>query len=406
MRVELFIIGLCVFATGCNADPRYRREIALIKAELLDVEEKLSLTKAQRDDALAALESGGNSAVAKKIGRRNAATRRTMSNEIYPGEVIYSDEIYDEGVIFDAPGYPTTGQPDLNSPPFDYAPHGFAPAESPTANPRMAVPPNTNESIPIDLDGPEVIAPLESEGLESEGVVPSAAPPSAVPTSESSAVPANPASSILLTGPSSNTTNPRAASSSTLTEIVIDRNQTRGHDIDGQPGDDGLNVLLRPRSASGETLLQSGGLTVSVIDPSAPTAAQRIGLWKFLPAEAELFFSNESPETRGILLHLPWEKTVPSGKEVVVFVRFQTSDGRRLETTANIRITPRSPSATDESPAVENNSDLIAGWINRDDQRQSGNKNSSGSRPIAQRPNNIQATPVSNAAQPSWRPVR
>ncbi len=405
MRVALFIFGLCVVATGCNSDPRSRREIALITADFLDLEDKYYQTKAQRDEALAALEASGNSALANKIGRRNAAPRRTISNEINPGEVIYSDEIYDGGVIYQSPGSPTTGQPDLNTQPFDYAPHGFAPAESPTANPRIAYPPNTNESIPIDLDGPEVISPLESGGVESEGVVPSSAPPSAVPPSEPTAVPANPASSILLTGPSSNSTNPRAASPSTLTEIVIDRNQTRGHDIDGQPGDDGLNVLLRPRSASGETLLQSGGLTVSVIDPSAPTASQRIGLWKFLPAETELFFSDESPETRGILLHLPWEKTVPSGKEVVVFVRFQTSDGRRLETTANIRITPRGQSAADGSPTGENNSDLIAGWINRDVQRQSGNTNSPSSPPIAQRPN-LQATPVSNAAQPSWRPVR
>ena len=395
MRAELFVIGLCVVAAGCNADPRCRRETALLRAEILDLEDKYYQTKAQRDDALAALESGGNITAAKKIGRPLRGFRSGISHEINPQEVIYSDEIYDGGVISESPAYSTNGLPDSNVQPFDYAPHGFAPTEAPTANPRNQVPPKTDDSIPILLDGPEVISPLESEGI-----VPSGSPPS-----DPTTVPASPASSILLIGPNANTANPSVVSSQAITEIVIDRTQTRGHDVDGRPGDDGLDVLLRPRSANGETQLQSGELTVSIIDPSAPTATQRIGLWKFLPSEAELFFTDISPEKRGILLHLPWEKTTPVGKEVVVFVRFQTSDGRRLETTSKVRVAPPLHPATDGSLDVKNDSDLIAGWINRDSQRSGQTANAPNASPFANRPNTL-ATPISSGAKPNWRPVR
>ena len=55
MRRELLIIGLCLVAVGCNADPRSRRETALLRAEILDLEDKYYLIKSERDAAVAQL---------------------------------------------------------------------------------------------------------------------------------------------------------------------------------------------------------------------------------------------------------------------------------------------------------------------------------------------------------------
>ena len=55
MRREFLIIGLCLVTIGCNADPRSRRETALLRAEILDLEDKYYLLKSERDLAVAEL---------------------------------------------------------------------------------------------------------------------------------------------------------------------------------------------------------------------------------------------------------------------------------------------------------------------------------------------------------------
>ena len=152
-------------------------------------------------------------------------------------------------------------------------------------------------------------------------------------------------------------------------------------------------------------MLRSGELTVSLIDPKATGRQQRIGLWTFLPSETELFITDENANARGILLHLPWERTAPQRDQLMVFARFQTDDGRRLEASAPVRVIPPAPGYSPDEP-------LIAEWS-----MGGGPENltsaeaaelTNGSRILPRR--SIPAIPASSESsrlqRPSWRPIR
>jgi hypothetical protein len=143
---------------------------------------------------------------------------------------------------------------------------------------------------------------------------------------------------------------------SMATEIVVNRSATRGQDVDGVVGDEGLNLMIQPRTASGQVILQSGDLSVSLVDPKL---RKRIGFWRFLPEEVELFFVNDEIASEGILLHLPWDEATPRRARLLVHVEFVTADGRVLKTSSDVLIKPPSRDYSPDDP-------LVARWTQRD----------------------------------------
>ena len=55
-----------------------------------------------------------------------------------------------------------------------------------------------------------------------------------------------------------------------------------------------------------------------------------------------LFFAEDEFDNRGILLQLKWDKKIPTNKRLTVYIRFETSDDRIMETTSDIFIDPPS----------------------------------------------------------------
>ena len=336
MRRELLIIGLCLVAVGCNADPRSRRETALLRAEILDLEDKYYLIKSERDAAVAEL---------------NACQTGACGGEIIYGSAgtpIYSQQ--DNSTVIS----PT------NAIPLDTG----VPATSPT------------DPIQIELEEPDSFFPTD--------------PSSPAELPEPNQVLPGGSSGTRLNGPESD------SDIKSVAEIVINRRQSQGQDVDGKPGDEGLNLLIQPKSFSGETVLQAGELTVSVIDPAESAEHQRVGLWKFLPDETRLFFANHDRSSRGILLHLPWDQSTPRNRELVVFVRFKTADGRQLETSSNIQIDPPGDAYSADDP-------LIAGWTQRDRRWSEGADGKAAGRAIRAMP---ASSGSSRIQKPRWRPVR
>ena len=132
---------------------------------------------------------------------------------------------------------------------------------------------------------------------------------------------------------------------------------TSGQNVNDSPGDDGLNLLLQTKDANGQIVLQGGELTVSLIDPKQ---RQRVGFWRFLAGETELFFVDENENTDGILLHLPWGESVPRRSRLLVHVSFVTPDGRTLTTSSDVLIKPPTADYSPEDPTVIN-------WTLQDD---------------------------------------
>lgn len=206
-----------------------------------------------------------------------------------------------------------------------------------------------------------------------------------------------------------------------VTQIDISSGSTRGEDVDGQPGDEGVVVLIQPKDRNGVLIKESGEVTVSLIDPGADHEGQRIGLWKFTPQEMRLFEVKNEHSEQGYLLHLPWDGQIPSSQDLLLYVRYWTNDGRRLETSTRLSINPPANGYSPESP-------LIEGWTRRDPRWDKGNqlppstqpsmladdpgvpdlKNSAGNAVEQRNPeHSVKATPASSTIRrPAWRPSR
>jgi len=416
---------MCLLAIGCNSDPNCRRETALLRSEILDLEDKYYLLKSERD-ALAQ----GQGIVENQIYAESQPIQESpipidgqfLGHETYSqpsyhqpyhqgavyGEgVVYDDGLgYDQGIAYaDGQGYYVdTGEPYYGEPVYaadayygadTYGagdpdiiyendsrfqgglPHGFPGTLSGThhgeivdgaiyggqptlAQPTLATPPTLAQSE-AKLAPDDSILPLysgdETSEMESDSYIEDFDLEAGLDSQTN-----NRDLDLLLEPPRDIEVGFDPGQNKNVqevTEIVINRLATHGHDIDGIPGDEGLDLLIQPRSANGQVQLIPGELTVSVIDPTQATAKQRIGLWKFVESETELFFANNELGSYGILLHLPWDQETPVSKKLTVHVRFIPSGGKTFETAAEIRIDPPQPDYSPDDP-------MVTGWTRSD----------------------------------------
>lgn len=358
MRLLVLSILLASLFAGCNADPRYRRETALLRAEILDLEDKYYLLKSQHDSNLAEL-----------TALRGGDPTETIYTE---GDVIYSEQPYYEETI-----YP--GTVIMNS-----------------------VPGETIISVPESQPVPN----LQLEEIVPGSPIPAGESDSSIPKADG-ATGGDETTDIILNAPEFNVGYEDSGVPS-ISEVVIGRKATRGRNIDGLPGDEGLDLFLQTRTPNGTSELVTGELTISILDPAQPPERQRVGLWKFLEDEIPLFFANDEVAGRGILLHLPWDQAKPENSRLIIHARFITSDGVVFKTSSQIRI---NPPADGYSPLQ----DSVTGWTQRDsrwlqepakvndDWQQS--KLLQGDRSSAAR--RLPAIPTkAKIEKPRWRPVR
>lgn len=106
--------------------------------------------------------------------------------------------------------------------------------------------------------------------------------------------------------------------------------------LDDKPGDDGLVIVVEPWDASNQMLADAADIHVVLIDPAEPAETSRYAQWHFDAKEAaKLFRDGDVP---GLHLELPWPGDPPSHDQLHLFVRYTTSDGRRLETDSVVEI--------------------------------------------------------------------
>lgn len=332
MRYLLLVsLVTTVVLTGCRSNPIEQRQSALLRAEILDLEDQYYAMKSKYLSTLRQL--------------------KECRGEPFDGlesEVIFDEYSTDGSVIDYESGIPIeiheSGTPT------------HRPGVDPTIVPNEILPPNqrtpdSSNGANLDFDQLEI----ENSGL----------------------------------GPSTNIDARR---------VSIHRNKTKGQDVDGKPGDEGLVLLVQPRDQGGNIIASPAKMTVSIIDPNASASRQRIGLWRFEASEIELFTDdNETPE-KGILLHLPWNQNPPQSGNLTVFVRYVTDDGRKLETSTDVKVTPPQTGYSINDPVVVSWTQQGRRW---DSLGQGGN--SPGSR-------KLNATPASSSKtiidRPAWRPIR
>ena len=115
-----------------------------------------------------------------------------------------------------------------------------------------------------------------------------------------------------------------------VTHIVIRGEVSDGYDFDDRPTEPGLLVLLEPRNAAGDYVALAGPVSIVVLDGELAGDAARVARWDFDAAAARRFI-RRSERGNGIHLVLPWPEDVPDSRELYLFARYTTVEGRHLE---------------------------------------------------------------------------
>ena len=143
-----------------------------------------------------------------------------------------------------------------------------------------------------------------------------------------------------------------------ITHLFVNPALTGGCDLDGQPGDDGLKIVLEPRNEADEYVPEAGSLSLVVLDPEREGDAARIARWDF-DLEAARQVLAESGTGRGLKLEMPWPSAAPAAQRLKLFVRYETPDGRKLQADREVFVTPPgqaisrwTPRASDERQAA------------------------------------------------------
>ena len=344
MLLSLLGLGLL----GCKTDPHATREIALLRSEILDLEDQYYALKSQY--------------------------RYVMENmRESHGDKSVSDPYLNDGPVLYGPGMPYCEEPS-----FSYGDETIM--ESGGSLPQYREP-------RISPEREELPPPNRRSDTSNE-------------STNNSSSRWNPGSQILLEG--SNISGPprRASTVMEVASISINPSATRGEDLDGIPGDEGVVLLVQPRSDSGNVIQTTGDLSVSIIDPREPTGRQTMGTWQFSAAEVPNFFVREELIQQGILLHLPWTSEVPRNPNLVVNVQFLDSTKQRHISSCEINITPPADNyAPDEA--------LIAEWLENDSRWVELNAGPSKPGEMTESArNDTGSAQAPGRSTPRWRPVR
>ncbi len=376
MRRILIVSLLALIPMGCRTDPSAKREIALLRSEILDLEDQFYATQAQLQ--------------ACKSDTGNVGSEYYLPQQ-GTGQII--DGAYVEGYLddsncvscppskrYDPQGriiYDNNADGPVLTPPNSLSPGSDKMQPTPDSRRDRVIP-----EVPSDTRGLEEISPQGSSYQPENGIE--------IEFDDGSDMTARSNQSF-----GEQLGQLKTDSSEVITQIAINRSVSGGQDLDGVPGHEGLELLIQPQTQYGSVVQSPGELVVSVFDAGESQSRKRVGVWRFAPNEVKNFFVKQESVERGILLHLPWNRITPTSRKLKVVVRYTTRDQRQLETSTVIDIEPPADDYT-------SNDALVMEWIERDDRWEDISKFTDAN-PV------FRATPVTTdrrIAPPQWRPVR
>lgn len=135
-------------------------------------------------------------------------------------------------------------------------------------------------------------------------------------------------------------------------KIEIDR-LTGGFDNDGQPGDDGVVVYLRPIDRFGDVVKVPGDITIQLYDLAAPENRQFVGEYR-VPVDRAGELWHGKLMTNHYTIKCPWPKSPPENSTItvrVVFVDYLTKRVVSAQSTCNVKL--RGGVSTTSQPARE-----------------------------------------------------
>ena len=343
-----------------------RRETALLRAEILDLEDKYYALQAEHESLVSGAPNS-RAVVSGPVGSGLlvAASPQFVegapiaAGQVFPGQVIQGQVIQDQvipgqvlpgqivsGQVFPGQTFPSqtfpgqivdgpvingsgTTQGDIIYDPY-YPPSNGEIISQPgiqTLPIESSVIPGSvpSNSLPSSGSSSKSVDPSSSEGfnIDLEGDSSGGSP---ADSGSEKSVPANSNDKSVFDLellPSTHSQTSRGRRIKAPTEIRVDANGSHGVSLDTVPGDDGLELRLECLDINGRFADPAGNLTVVVEE----ITGEEIGKWTFLPRELALFVArDELHNEKRIVLHLPWLDSVPEGSAVVINVSMKLGD--------------------------------------------------------------------------------
>ena len=122
-----------------------------------------------------------------------------------------------------------------------------------------------------------------------------------------------------------------------VTMIVLDHTMTGGIGSSTGSGDVGVLAVIEPRDATGRVIDAPAAVDVTVMDTAVTNGDAHVGFWKFTAAETAAQF-RRTGSTGAMYLGMAWPSEPPKHRNLQLFVRYITADGRRLEANQPIEI--------------------------------------------------------------------
>ncbi len=126
---------------------------------------------------------------------------------------------------------------------------------------------------------------------------------------------------------------------------------TGGEDLDGQPGDDGVVVYLRPVDRDGDAIKAAGEVRIRLFDLQAPDGHTLVGEYSFsVEALRECWFGKFM--TYHYTLHCPWQHGPPGHAEITIratFIDYLTRRAMSAQTTCTVKLPPADASGSPPS---------------------------------------------------------
>jgi len=117
-----------------------------------------------------------------------------------------------------------------------------------------------------------------------------------------------------------------------IARITLDEHSTGGCDLDGSSGDDGIAAVIEPRDQKDQVVLAPAAISLVLLDPALEGDAARIARWDLAPEQIAAACRDAADQSaKGFMLVLGWPTTAPANRQLQLFARYTTSDGRKLE---------------------------------------------------------------------------
>lgn len=350
LRNVLMAMSIASLA-GCSGGPALNAHIETLNNEYRHLEDEMFALQAE------------NQKLCNEVELLERELERSRGNSYSEGGGLFRRNTRPSGRSSSEPGIDLS-PPVIEGPGSDSSPSLTPPDISPP--PSGIPPPRSRTPRPSTLNKPLTIEP-EMEPAVGEGAREESTR-DARPLVDPPTIDAPPSTDDLPQPPKPKPTSPPEPVDPRVTHVFLNPTLTGGSDFDQQPGDDGLSILIEPRNGKEQFVPQAGAISVAVIDPAQTGAAARIARWDF-EASAMLQKLQQSGAADGIHLQLPWPAARPEHSRLRLFVRYETADGRKLQTDRDIYIalpgqyshkwTPRpidksreSASSTPASPAA------------------------------------------------------